>query len=102
MIGILCFDNTFIGYEEGKIVCHEKRKRISTDPLIIYPEIICRRYENNTLKEKSVIKIPMRCYYPEEFENVILSHGFTIVNRSGGYEDEFYCDGPELVIQFRV
>jgi hypothetical protein len=42
----------------------------------------------------------LRCYAPEEFEQVILDHGFRIVQRWGGYAGERYGEGPELVVQF--
>jgi hypothetical protein len=50
--------------------------------------------------EDAVLKIPRRCYTPEAFEQVILGHGFHIVQRWGGYSRERYGEGPELVIQF--
>ena len=43
----------------------------------------------------------MRCYYPDEFEQLINGHGFEIVQRWGGYAGEIYGEGPELVIEFR-
>ena len=43
----------------------------------------------------------MRCYYPDEFEQLITGHGFEIVHRWGGYAGEIYGEGPELVIEFR-
>ena len=43
----------------------------------------------------------MRCYYPEDFDKIIREHGFTIVNRWGGYAGEVYGKGSELVVQFK-
>ena len=68
--------------------------------LVLYPELIYRLYEGDVLKEEAVLKLVMRCYYPAEFESLITSHGFRIVNRWGGYQGETYGAGPELVIQF--
>lgn len=42
----------------------------------------------------------MMCYYPRQFEQLILDHGFKIISRWGGYKGEPYGEGPELVIQF--
>jgi SAM-dependent methyltransferase len=86
--------------EEGKLVCCDRRARMDADKLILYPELIYRRYKGETLAEESILKIVMRCYYPGAFEKLILDHGYTILHRWGGYEGEVYGQGPELVIQF--
>ena len=67
---------------------------------ILYPELIYRRSQGDTWVEEAVLKIPRRCYAPEEFAQVIRSYGFRIVNRWGGYAGEPYGEGPELVIEF--
>ena len=85
----------------GRIACYDRRARMDIDKLILYPELIYRRYERETLVEESLLKIVMRCYYPDTFEQLILAHGFAILNRWGGYEGEVYGQGPELVVQFR-
>lgn len=51
--------------------------------------------------ENVVLKIVMRCYYPEEFEQLITDHGFNIPQRWGGYSGEVYGEGSELVIEFQ-
>lgn len=84
----------------GKLVCYDRRARIDIDKLILYPELIYRRYAGETLAEESVLKIVMRCYYPNTFEKLILEHGYAILHRWGGYAGEVYGQGPELVIQF--
>ncbi len=89
-----------IPYQGGKITCHERRCRISVDPVAIYPEAIYRRYEGDALVDEAVLKFVMRCYYPDEFEKLITEYGFEIINRWGGYANEDYGEGPELVIQF--
>jgi len=43
----------------------------------------------------------MRYYYPDEFVELIESHGFSIIGRWGGYSDEPYGEGGELVVAFR-
>jgi hypothetical protein len=50
--------------------------------------------------DEVVLKIAMRCYYPEEFEQLITRQGFRVLRRWGGYEGEVYGQGPELVVQF--
>jgi len=86
--------------ESGRLVCYDRRARIDRAKLILYPELIYRRYEGEALVEESVLKIIMRCYYPDTYEKLIVDHGYTILNRWGGYEGEAYGQGPELVIQF--
>ncbi|MBI4488002.1 MAG: class I SAM-dependent methyltransferase [Deltaproteobacteria bacterium] len=86
--------------ENGRMTCHDRRPRMDPEKLILYPELVYRRYEGNTLKDEVVLKIVMRCYYPEQFERLIIDHGFRVINRWGGYAGESYGQGPELVIQF--
>jgi hypothetical protein len=42
----------------------------------------------------------MRCYYPNEFDKLIVKLGFKVIHRWGGYANEPYGQGEELVIQF--
>jgi hypothetical protein len=86
--------------EGGRVACYDRRARMNAEKLILYPELIYRRYKGETLLEESILKIVMRCYYPDTFEKLILEHGYTILNLWGGYEGEVYGQGPELVIQF--
>ena len=73
---------------------------MNAERFILYPEIIYRYYEGEELHDETVLKIAMRCYYPEQFEQRILDHGFQIINRWGGYQGEAYGEGPELILQF--
>lgn len=86
--------------EGGRLACYSRRAFMDVEKLILYPELIYRKYEGDTLVEESLLKIVMRCYYPDTFEKLIVEHGYTILNRWGGYEGEVYGQGPELVIQF--
>ena len=52
------------------------------------------------LQKEAILKLVMRCYYPDEFEKLIVTHGFDNINRWGGYRREPYGEGSELVIQF--
>jgi ubiquinone/menaquinone biosynthesis C-methylase UbiE len=89
-------------YVDGdRVTCHARNVRMDSDRMILYPELIYRRYRGDDLMEEAVLKIAMRCYYPAEFEDVIVKHGFEIVGRWGGYSGERYGEGPELVIQFK-
>ena len=86
--------------EGGRVTAHERRGRVDPHRLIIYPELIWRRYQGETLVDETALQIPMRCYYPDEFTRLITDHGFRIIERFGGYAGEAYGDGPELVVRF--
>ena len=83
-----------------RITCHDRRRRMDPDKLVLYPELIYRRYVCEVLANETVLPIAMRCFYPEEFVQLIVAHGFRIVARWGGYAGEPYGEGSELVIQF--
>ena len=84
----------------GRVTCHDVRKRMDPGKLILYPELIYRRYEDDALKDEVVLRIVMRCYYSQQFGQLIVDHGFKLINRWGGYAGEPYGQGPELIIQF--
>ena len=96
-------DETFaweVPLQGGRLTCHDRRQRLNRDPLVLYPELVLRRYEGEALVDEATLQIPMRCYYPAEFASLVSSQGFRIVERCGGYAGEPYGEGPELVIQF--
>ena len=98
--------------EGERLRCDERRPRMDLEKRILYPQLIYRRWrdcvgagpegpsQGDTWVEAAVLKIPRRYYAPEEFAQVIRSHGFRIVNRWGGYAGEPYGAGPELVLEF--
>jgi SAM-dependent methyltransferase len=93
----LCWE---VPIEGGKIACYDRKPRMNMEKLILYPELIYRRYEGEVLRDETVLKLIMRCYYPDDFEKLVTAHGFNIIDRWGGYMGEAYGKGPELVIQF--
>jgi SAM-dependent methyltransferase len=88
--------------EGGRLTCHARFARMDPEKLVLYPELIYRRYEDEKLVEEAAMKIVMRCYYPDEFAALVVNHGFEIVDLWGGYHGEAYGHGPELVLQFRA
>jgi hypothetical protein len=86
--------------EGARLAFFERRARIDSNCQIIYPELIFRRYRGEHLEDEAVLKLAMRYYYSQEFEDLLVRHGFRIVNRWGGYAGEQYGEGPELVIEF--
>ncbi|GAB4332914.1 MAG: class I SAM-dependent methyltransferase [Candidatus Abyssubacteria bacterium] len=87
--------------ESGRIALYEKAQRIDPERQIIYPELTFRRFSEGVLVDEAVLKLTMCYYYPDQFEALILKHGFTIMNTWGGYSGEPYGEGTELVIEFR-
>ncbi len=85
-----------------RITCHEKKDRARMDAtnLVLYPDLIYRTYSGDQLTDEAVLKIVMRCYYPDQFKQLIVDHGFEIMNSWGGYAGERYGEGSELVVQF--
>jgi SAM-dependent methyltransferase len=86
--------------EGGKIACYSRRSRMDPEHLVLYPELVYRSFVAGQVAEEVVLKLVMRCYYPDTFERLILDHGFVILDRWGGYSSEAYGQGSELVIQF--
>lgn len=86
--------------EGRRITYYDRWAEIDPEKLILYPELIFRTYEGDVLKHEDVLKVPMRCYYPNEFDKLIVKLGFKVIHRWGGYANEPYGQGEELVIQF--
>lgn len=99
-----CDDREHLAWEVQKgstrFTCHKKRCRMDREKLVLYPELVYRRYENGVLKDENVMSTVMKCWYPDEFKECIAGRGFKIVGSWGGYAGERYGEGPELLIQF--
>jgi hypothetical protein len=83
-----------------RMTCHDVRRRLVEKPLVLHPELIYRRWCGEEMLEEVVLPIPMRCFYPDEFLDLIRSAGFTITGSWGGYAGEPYGQGKELVVEF--
>lgn len=70
--------------------------------MVLYPELIYRLWQGETVVDEQVLKIPMKCFWPDEFLDLISSHGFVVLDTWGGYDGELYGKGPELVVKFGV
>jgi hypothetical protein len=64
--------------------------------------LVYQYYRDGNLVEEAELEIAMRIHYPEQLERLVLDHGFEIVEKWGGYNNEAYGEGPEQVIQFRL
>lgn len=89
-----------VPFEGGRVTLHDRRARMDREKLVLYPELVYRRYEEDKLVDEAVLEISMRCYYPEELLSLIADQGFLIVNRWGGYAGEPYGEGSELIVEF--
>jgi SAM-dependent methyltransferase len=89
-----------VAIEGGRVTCHDRRPRMDPVKLVLYPELVYRSYQGGELVDEAVLKIAMRCYYPDEFVQLIVGQGFRVLDRWGGYAGEPYGKGPELILQF--
>jgi SAM-dependent methyltransferase len=86
---------------DGSVVVHTERKqRMDAVNMVLYPELIYRTFRDGVLVDHFVQQIKMKCYYPDEFRALVISHGFEIVGEWGGYAGQAYGAGPELVLEF--
>jgi hypothetical protein len=79
----------------------DERKLLDPERQVLYPKLTYRRYRAGQLIDEHVNPICMRYYYPDEFVALIEDHGFSIIDRWGGYSGETYGEGGELVVAFR-
>jgi SAM-dependent methyltransferase len=86
--------------EGGRVTLHDRRPRMDPERLVLYPELIFRRYEDDQLVDEAILKVCLRCYYPEQLPNLIAAQGFRIVSIWGGYAGEPYGEGPELIVEY--
>jgi ubiquinone/menaquinone biosynthesis C-methylase UbiE len=83
-----------------RVVHSEIYRSIDPEKMVLYPELVYRRFQGERLLDEFVQKIKMRCYEADELVDVIKRHGFKIQNKWGGYRNEVYGEGPEQVISF--
>jgi len=91
-----------VPFEGGRLVCSSVRARMDRERMILYPEMVYRVYASNVVKDEARMRFVMRCYYPDQLVSLLQSHGFTVTQTWGGYENEPYGKGPELVVQFKA
>jgi SAM-dependent methyltransferase len=84
----------------SRVVALIQKRSVTTNPLVLCPDLIWRRYQGTELLDEVVKPIRMRCYYPDEFVSIVESHGFKVVEKWGGYSGELYGAGDDLVIVF--
>ena len=70
--------------------------------LVLYPELVYRRYGGDELLEEVAMPIVMRCWYPDQITKLVEDQGFRVRNTWGGYHGEAFGEGGELVVQFAL
>lgn len=87
-------------YRDGVLKCSERVAGYNRDRFTFRPQIRYRYYVDDTLVDEALLDLHMRAYWPDDFRQIVLDHGFRIVNQWGGFEGEEYEYGAELVLQF--
>ena len=87
---------------EGRVARYDVRRSMDAERMILYPDLVYRRFVGDDLVEEVVASIPMRCHYPGELLSRIESEGFAITGTWGGYAGEEYGVGGELVVEFSL
>ena len=70
-------------FRKVRITCHDRVPYIDIEKQVLYPELIYRCYKGNVLEKETTLKIVMRFYYPQQFEQLIVNYGFKILNYWG-------------------
>lgn len=86
--------------QAGKVKHFERRSHIQPDPLVLYPELIYRLNRPDDTYDQITVRVATRCWYSDQFVNLIRNHGFRILDSWGGYSSQKYGEGPELVVAF--
>ena len=89
-----------VPYRHGTLRHSYRQVRFTESPLVLYSELISSYREGEREVDSARFISPMRVYFPEEFLQTVIRHGFRVVDQWGGYAGEAYGDGPELVVQF--
>jgi len=91
-----------IKMENGDLlVVSEKREKIDPETQTLYTDLIYKRHRDNKVIDTFVNSIFMKYFYPDEFIDIIEKNGFEIKNKWGGYKNEVYGEGNELVVAFK-
>ncbi len=92
-----------IQMENGNLlVVSEQRQSIKADEQVLYTDLIYKCYKHDELIDTYINSIYMKYFYPEEYLTIIQNYGFTIIKKWGGYKDEVYGEGNELVVSFTL
>ncbi len=87
---------------EGTLEASEKVKRWNLEDKILYPKLIYRHQNAQGTVQVMTTAICMKCYDSQSLIDLIVSRRYRVINCWGGYQNEVYGEGPELVIEFAV
>lgn len=93
-----------IPFEQGRLVRFYTFRKPAVwqgERLVFFPTLGYQYWVDDQMVEESLAEISMRVWYPNQLLDLIETNGFEIVEKWGGYQDEEYGKGPELVIAFR-
>ena len=92
--------NWEVPFKGGRLTRHHRNTGFDDATLTVYPELVYRMWDGTELVDEAVMKIAMRCFYPDELIGLVEECGFVITDTWGGYADEEYGEGSELVVKF--
>ena len=87
-----------------RVVVYDRRVRMDRERLVLYPEVVYRRYrgDSDELVDEVVLPLVMRCFYPDDLLRLAGEHGFRVVASWGGYAGERFGEGSELVVEMAL
>lgn len=91
-----------VPFEDGNLTCSCRRTRIDIERMAIYPELIYRVHKRGKVFQEARLQIVMKCYWPDQLVQLVESEGFRIKRRWGGYQDQEYGKGPELIVEIEM
>jgi SAM-dependent methyltransferase len=91
-----------VPFEGGTLSRTCRKSKLDKKNRTLYPDLIYRIQKDGKLVEETVLSFAMRCFYPDEFKNLIEEQDFSIIHEWGGYKNEPYGQGPELILEFSM
>ncbi len=86
---------------DGVVRLYEDCTRHRADARVVYPTLTYRRYDAaGRMIEEAPMPIVMRVWWTDDLIGLIERHGMRVTRRWGGYRDEPWAEGPELVVAF--
>ena len=67
---------------DERIVGSNRCPQMDPENLVLYPELIFRRYRCDELVEEVVMPIVMRCWYPDQIAQLVEDQGFRVLNKN--------------------
>lgn len=68
--------------EGHRAAFYEHRRSMDRERMVIYPDLIFREYDGDRMIDQAVLGICMRCYYPDEFVQLVTGHAFEVAGQA--------------------